>query len=94
VQNRVVLCPNEALFSNTLTARDINLISVERLDRPMRVKAKVRYRQEAQWATAEQTDETHFRLRFESGQRAVAKGQAVVLYEDDYVVGGGTIDGV
>ena len=92
--NRVVLCPNEELYSKTLTARDINLITVERIDRPMRVKAKVRYKQAAQWATVEQTDETHFRLLFDEGQRAVAKGQAVVLYDGDYVVGGGTIDTV
>lgn len=93
-KNRVVLCPNEELFTNTLTARDINLITVERLDRPMRVMAKLRYQQPAQPATVEQTDETHFFLRFDEGQRAVTRGQAVVLYDGDYVVGGGTIDTV
>ncbi len=93
-KNRVVLCPNEELFTNTLTARDINLIAVERLDRPMRVMAKLRYQQPAQPATVEQTDENHFFLRFDEGQRAVTKGQAVVLYDGDYVVGGGTIDSV
>ena len=93
-KNRVVLCPNEELFTNTLTARDINLIAVERLDRPMRVMAKLRYQQPAQPATVEQTDETHFFLRFDEGQRAVTRGQAVVLYDGDNVVGGGTIDTV
>lgn len=93
-RNRVVLCSNEELYSRTLTARDINLIAVGRIDRPMRVTAKVRYKQNAQRATVEQTDETHFRLLFDEGQRAVAKGQAVVLYDGDYVVGGGTIDTV
>ena len=92
--NRVVLCPDEELFTKTLTARDANFIAAERLDRPMRVQAKVRYKQAARWATVEQTDETHFRLAFDEGQRAVAKGQAVVLYDGDFVVGGGTIDGV
>ena len=93
-RNRVVLCPNEALFSKTLTARDINLIAMEKLERPMRVKAKVRYKQTEQWATVEQTDENHFRLQFDEGQRAVSKGQAVVLYDGDVVIGGGTIDGI
>lgn len=92
--NRVMLCPNEELYSRTLTARDVNLIAVAQIDRPMRVLAKVRYQQAAQWATVEQTDETHFRLQFDEGQRAVAKGQAVVLYDGDYVIGGGTIDTV
>ena len=90
--NRVVLCPNEGLFTRTLTAREINLIAVSKIERPMRVKAKVRYKQNEQWATVEQTDDTHFRLVFDEGQRAIAKGQAVVLYDGDTVVGGGTID--
>ncbi len=90
--NRVVLCSNEELYSKTLTARDINLIALDRIDRPMRVQAKVRYSQAAQNATVEQTDATHFRLLFDVGQRAITKGQAVVLYDGDYVVGGGTID--
>lgn len=92
--NRVVLCPNEELFTKTLTARDINLIALSSIDRPMRVKAKVRYKQSEQWATVEQTDDSHFRLVFDEGQRAIAKGQAVVLYDGDTVVGGGTIDAV
>ena len=92
--NRVVLCPNEGLFSRVLTARNANFIAVERLDKPMRVKAKVRYQHTPQWATVEQTGETSFRLQFDEAQRAFAKGQAVVLYDGDYVVGGGTIDTV
>ena len=90
--NRVVLCSNEELYSKTLTARDVNLITVDRIDRPMRVQAKVRYSQAAQPATVEQLDESHIRVVFDEGQRAITKGQAVVLYDGDYVVGGGTID--
>ena len=94
VNNRVVLCSNEQLYSRTLTARNVNLITVPRLDRPMRVQAKVRYSQAAQPATVEQLDESHVRVLFDEGQRAITKGQAVVLYDGDYVVGGGTIDAV
>lgn len=91
-KNEVVLAPNENLFTSELYAKDINLIAYEKLERPIRVKARVRYKHKEQWATVEQTDETHFYLRFDEPQRAISKGQAVVLYDGDVVVGGGTIE--
>ena len=92
--NQVVLGKNEDLFSSVLTARDINLISVPEILEPMRVKAKVRYRQKEQWATVLQTGEDSLRVEFDEPQRAITRGQAVVLYDGDVVVGGGTIDSV
>ena len=89
--NQVVLGSNEDLFSRTLTARDLNLISLERIDTPMRVKAKVRYRHTEQWATALQTGPDEIRVAFDEPQRAITPDQAVVLYSGDTVVGGGTI---
>lgn len=89
--NRVILTPEADLFSKSLDACDINLIMYEKLEEPIRVKARVRYKQAEQWATVTQTDETHFHVEFDELQRAFAKGQAVVLYDGDYVVGGGKI---
>ncbi len=90
-KNQVVLCRHEELFSRALTAREINLISQKELSGPVRVKAKVRYRQSEQPATVVQTGEDELKLVFDEPQRAVTKGQALVLYQDDLVVGGGTI---
>lgn len=89
--NNVILGAHEDLFSNELTAKDINLISVDDLYTPTRVKAKVRYRQPEQWATVTQIDEDTIKVVFDEPQRAITKGQAVVLYDGDVVVGGGTI---
>lgn len=89
--NTVVLGTNEELFSKEVTAKKINLISVPNIYEPIRVKAKVRYRQTEQWATAVQTDGDTLKIKFDEPQRAVTKGQAVVLYDGDVVVGGGTI---
>ena len=89
--NTVVIGENEDLFSTSVTAKNINLISVSDMYEPMRVKAKVRYRQSEQWATAVQTDEDTLKIEFDQPQRAITKGQAVVLYDGDIVVGGGTI---
>ena len=89
--NEVVLCKNEALFSKELYATDINLISYDKIDKPIRLKARVRYNQREQDATVEQIDENTLHIVFDEPQRAISKGQAVVLYDGDYVVGGGTI---
>jgi len=89
--NTVTLGTNEDLFSNELTAKDINLISVNRIDGEMRVSAKIRYNHKEQPATVIQLDENTIKVIFDEPQRAITKGQAVVLYDGDYVVGGGTI---
>ena len=89
--NRVVLCDNESLFSKELTAKDINLISVDKITEPMRVCARVRYNQKEQPATVTQLDDDTIKVVFDEPQRAISKGQAVVLYDGDTVIGGGTI---
>ena len=90
-RNAVVLAPERSLYRAELTARDVNLIALDAIERPMRVQAKVRYSQKARWATAEQRGEKLY-LRFDEPQRAITKGQAVVLYDGEIVVGGGTIE--
>jgi tRNA-specific 2-thiouridylase len=90
--NTVVLGTEENLYSKRLIARGINLIACERLDGPVRVKAKVRYRMPEQPARVEQTGEDSLVVIFDEAQRAITRGQAVVLYADDVVVGGGTIE--
>ena len=89
--NSVVLGDNDALFSRTLHAHSINFIPFDRLTQPIRLQAKVRYAQTAQWATAEQLDTDLLRVEFDEPQRAIAPGQSVVLYDGDYVIGGGII---
>lgn len=90
--NTVTLGENSDLFSKILTAHDVNLISADSIDRPMRVCAKVRYNQKEQPATVETIGENRIRVEFDEPQRAISKGQSVVLYDGDTVVGGGIID--
>lgn len=89
--NRVILCDNESLFSKSLDAENINLISYDKLESPIRVKARIRYSHKEQWATVTQTGEDTLHIEFDEAQRAISKGQSVVLYDGDYVVGGGII---
>lgn len=89
--NRVLVGPEKDLYARTLIAKDINLIAVPCLETPKRLKAKVRYRHQEQWATVTQLDANTLKIEFDVPQRAVTKGQAVVVYDGDLVVGGGTI---
>lgn len=91
VRNEVLLCKSDELFSTELTARNLNLITCDKIKQPIRVKAKVRYRHKEQWATATQTGDDEIKIVFDEGQRAITKGQAVVMYDGDVVVGGGVI---
>ncbi len=90
--NTVVLARNDELFGTELTAKDINLISCESIPSPIKVKAKIRYNQKEQPATVEQIDKNRIRVVFDEPQRAITRGQSVVLYDGDVVVGGGIIE--
>lgn len=90
-RNTVTVGPNEALFSTTLLANDWNWIPFPTLSAPMKVSAKARYNQPPQPATVYPMDHGFARVEFEQPQRALTPGQAVVLYDGDLVVGGGTI---
>ena len=89
--NTVVLSKEEDIFTRELYAENINLISCEKIEGKLIIKAKIRYRQQEAPATVEQIGEDKLRIVFDTPQRAVTKGQAVVLYDGDIVVGGGTI---
>ena len=89
--NEVVLGANEDLFSDSLIAYDVNFISIEKLTEPMKVKAKVRYKQKETDAVISPLEDGTVSVKFETPQRAIAPGQAVVFYDGDIVVGGGTI---
>lgn len=90
-ENRVVLSGNDALFSRELTANDFNWIAYDGPPRELRATARVRYHQREQAATVTVLEDGHVRLVFDEPQRAITPGQAVVLYDDDTVLGGGTI---
>jgi len=89
--NTVTLGPDEALYKTTLTGANWNWIPFSTLDAPLRITAKVRYRHTPQPATVYPEADGCARVVFDEPQRAITPGQAVVLYQDDLVVGSATI---
>ena len=89
--NTVTLGDETDLYTKSLIADDFNLISVPELTESMRVTAKTRYSQKEQPAVVSYLGDGRYMVEFDEPQRAVTSGQAVVLYDGDVVVGGGTI---
>ena len=90
-RNTVTVGPNESLFATTLLAGDFNWIAVSELTEPLTVTARARYNQKEQPATVYPEENGLVKVVFHQPQRAMTPGQAVVLYQGDLVLGGGTI---
>ena len=89
--NEVVIGTYEESLTTVVRAKQLNFMSVEDLKEPLRVFAKIRYNHKGAWCTVERTKEDEVTCCFEEPQRAVTPGQAIVFYDGEYVLGGGTI---
>ena len=87
----VVIGKNEDVFSDTLICDRVNFMGMEDLTEPRKVMAKIRYAHKGDRCLLERMDENRIKCTFENPVRAITPGQAVVFYEQDYVLGGGTI---
>jgi tRNA-specific 2-thiouridylase len=88
---QVVVGNQEDLYTKTLRAQRVNLISIDGIEEPMAVQVKIRHRHAAATATIETMAEDEVLVTFADPQRAITPGQAAVFYQDDVVVGGGWI---
>ncbi len=91
--NEVVVGSGEESMSYQVRANHVNFMSVEDLQERKRGWDMIRYNHKGAWCTVQKTGEDEILCLFEEAQRAVTPGQAVVLYDGDYVLGGGTIIG-
>ena len=90
-RNTVTVGADEDLYRTALRANNWNWIAIPELKEPIRVTAKIRYRHKEQPATVYPEENGFARVEFDEPQRAITTGQAVVLYDGDLVIGGGTI---
>jgi tRNA-specific 2-thiouridylase len=91
-KNEIIVGNDTETFSNRLTAKDLNWISIDRLEKEMKVKAKIRYGAKEASAKIKPIDSDRVEVVFNKPQRAITSGQSVVFYKGDIVVGGGVIE--
>ena len=89
--NEVVIGENSDVFSKTLYAKNVNFMSIEKLEGSMRATGKIRYSHGGAECTVRMIDDDTLECTFDEPQRAVTPGQALVLYDGEYVLGGGVI---
>ncbi len=89
--NEVVLGSNEDVYGDTLYADTLNFMPFKELENPIRVTGKIRYAHQAAPCTIQMVNEQVLKCTFDTPQRAITPGQAVVFYDQDLLVGGGTI---
>ena len=89
--NEVVVGTNEESMSRYVRANHVNFMSVADIDGKKRAWGKIRYNHKGAWCTVERTGEDEILCTFDEPVRAITPGQALVLYDGEYVLGGGTI---
>ena len=88
----VVIGDNEDVFSDRLVCGNVNWMAVDGLHGEEKtVMAKIRYSHKGAPCVIRELPDGRVECRFETPQRPITPGQAVVFYENDYVFGGGTI---
>jgi tRNA-specific 2-thiouridylase len=91
-RNAVLVGSKREVYGDELVAYQLNWIALEELKHPIVVEARIRYRHKEAQAMVIPLDEDKVRVKFREPQMAITPGQAVVFYDNDTVVGGGTIE--
>jgi tRNA-specific 2-thiouridylase len=91
-RNAIVVGSKEKVYRNGLIASGLNWIAIAKLKQPITVKAKIRYRHKEAEAEITPLDKDQVCVRFKEPQMAITPGQAIVFYDGDTVIGGGTIE--
>ena len=94
LRNEVVLGSEEDIFKTSLVAKDMNFIPFDTLKEPMQVEAKIRYSVKPSKAVIYPNGDGRVKVEFKDKQRAITKGQSVVFYDGDMLLGGGLIETV
>jgi len=89
--NVIIAGPDSALYRDELIAENLNWIAVEKLEKPIRAKVKIRYRHKPADAVIYPLNSTKVKAKFDFPQRAITGGQSAVFYDRDVVIGGGII---
>ena len=89
--NTVILGSNDDLFKKELIASNLNWIAIDSLEDSMEVDIKIRSTAKSAKGKISPIDNSRVQVIFNTPQRAITRGQSVVFYKEDSVMGGGII---
>lgn len=89
--NRLIMGKADEVYSDSLVAGDVNFIPFDTLTKPITCTAQTRYHQKDAECTVSPIEDGKVLVTFKEPHKAISKGQAVVFYDGEYVIGGGTI---
>lgn len=92
-RNEVIVGEADETFKHSLVAVDLNWVSIEKLDKEIKATAKVRSAQIPAEVIIKPVGNT-VKVDFIYPQKSLTKGQSVVFYQEDLLLGGGIIDDV
>ncbi|RKY31338.1 MAG: tRNA 2-thiouridine(34) synthase MnmA [Candidatus Omnitrophota bacterium] len=92
--NRIIVGEEKELFKKEFIVKNINLISVDKIEKPVRADVKIRYKHPPSPATIIPFEKDSLKVIFDYPQRAITPGQSAVFYQEDIVLGGGIIEKV
>lgn len=91
-ENAVIVGRQAEVYRDKLIASGLNWIAISELKQPTQVQAKIRYLHRPAEATVTPMSQDRVYVKFKEPQMAITPGQAVVFYQEDIVLGGGTIE--
>ena len=89
--NNLIVGEEKDIYSKVLYANNLNYTVDIDMSKPIEVDAKIRYSAKEASAILYQTKNGIVKLEFVNPQRAITRGQSVVFYIDDVLIGGGKI---
>jgi tRNA-specific 2-thiouridylase len=90
-KNRVIVGPREALKCGSFHVSDINLISLEKIEQPLKAEIKIRYNDRGHPGTLFSEEDNTLKIVFDEPQLSITPGQSAVFFKGDLVIGGGII---
>ena len=90
-KKQIIVGDEDGLFTEEMSVRNVNWISFDEPQEPIRAEVRIRYRHEPAEATINPDGKGGARVVFDVAQRAISPGQATIFYKGDEVLGGGWI---
>ncbi len=90
-KNELIVGEEHALLQKEMIVDDVNLLLIDEITEPIKVKTRIRYAAKEAESTIYKIDEKTVKVVFKEPQRGITPGQSAVFYKEDIVVGGGKI---